>query len=78
MSEEYLLTFRVYNILQNGIAFLNSSGEVASLYFAGYGGNKPGFVMHKDGKPVFLNLREAEVLKKTLRDQFAALGVKSA
>ena len=74
MSDEYLLSFHVYKILQNGIAFLNSAGEVASLYFAGYGGEKPGFVMRKDGKPVFLNLR----LKKTLRDHFASLGVKSA
>ena len=78
MSDEYLLSFQVYTILPNGITFLNPTGEVAAIYFAGYGNEKPGFVISKDGKFFSLNLLQAEVLKKTLRDHFAALGVKSA
>ena len=78
MSDEYLLTFRVYSVLQNGITFMNSAGEVAAIYFAGYGKEKPGFVISKDGKFFLLNLLQVEILKKTLRDHFATLGVKSA
>ena len=84
MNEEYLLSFRAHKVFKNGIAFVNSSYDTAALYFTGHS-DQLGWVMKKDGRPVFLNSLQAEILTGILAKQvdisnslMRAEGVKSA
>ncbi len=83
MSEEYLLSFRVHKVFENGITFINPSYDTAVLYFSGFS-ETPGWVMKRDGKPVFINRLQANILAGILSkhvDSATSLtrtGVKSA
>ena len=83
MNEEYLLSFRVHKVFENGITFVNPSYDTAALYFSGFS-EQLGWVMKKDGRPVFLNRLQAKILTSVLANQVDSAasimraGVKSA